>query len=137
MNLDAVVHTPSCDCYTCTMIKGFTACVTANAATKHDQDKLPLNLLPFESLIETSKVLQHGANKYAPSNWRKGIAYSRLIAAALRHIFAFATGEKLDSESNLHHLAHASCCILFLLSYETIGGGTDDRVCHNTVQKDS
>lgn len=93
---------------------------------KHDDGKLPLDLLPIEALEEVSRVLRHGAAKYGVHNWRKGMAWSRLIAAALRHIFAWVRGERIDKESGESHLAHACCALLFLLSYEQWGIGNDD-----------
>lgn len=60
-------------------------------------------------------------------NWAKGFTWSRLIGAALRHLFAFARGEDRDPESGLSHLAHAGCCILFLITHERCKLGTDDR----------
>lgn len=97
-------------------------------ALKNDQEKIPLDLLPFESLEEVGKVLKYGAEKYDAHNWRKGLIWSRLIGAALRHVFAFARGEDKDPETGYSHLAHAACCILFLLSYTITNNGTDDRV---------
>lgn len=94
---------------------------------KNDMGKTELALLPFEAVEEVGKVLTFGALKYEAHNWRKGMAWSRMLSAALRHIFAFARGEDLDPESGLSHLAHAACCILFLLSYTLNGGGHDDR----------
>lgn len=102
--------------------------VLENTATKHDSEKNPLELLPFEALEEIGKVLQFGAKKYDSHNWRKGFVWSRLIGAALRHIFAFARGEDKDPETGFSHLAHAGCCVLFLLSFTITNNGTDDRV---------
>lgn len=96
-------------------------------AIKADADKIPLDLLPFAALNEVGKVLGFGAKKYAAHNWRAGLSWSRLIAAGLRHLFAFAAGENNDPETGLCHLAHAVCCLLFLLEYVVKGGGTDDR----------
>jgi hypothetical protein len=95
--------------------------------TKNDADKPRLALLPFEALVEVSKVLSFGANKYEVHNWRKGFKWTRLIDAALRHVFAWVVGEDKDPETGLSHLAHAVCGLLFLLTYELRGGGVDDR----------
>jgi len=94
---------------------------------KYDTGKVPLELLPPEALIEIAKVLAFGAEKYGRHNWRKGMAWSRLVGAILRHLFAWMLGEDKDPESGLSHLAHAGCDILFLMSYEIQGSGTDDR----------
>lgn len=96
-------------------------------AQKFDDSKNPLDLLPTEALEQVGLVLQHGAKKYAAHNWRKGMRWSRLIAALLRHIFAFMRGEDNDPESGLSHMAHAGCCVLFLLNYQVTKEGEDDR----------
>jgi hypothetical protein len=60
-------------------------------------------------------------------NWRKGMNRSPLIDAAMRHLNAFNDAEDIDPESGLPHLAHARCCLGFLIEYATKGLGTDDR----------
>lgn len=95
--------------------------------TKHDDGKNQLALLPFEALEEVGKVMTFGAKKYAAHNWRSGFKYSRLISAALRHTFAFIRGEDNDPETGLSHLAHACCCLMFLLTQVLMKTGEDDR----------
>ena len=85
-----------------------------------------MDLLPSEALEEIAKVLGFGAKKYAPNNWRKGFAWSRLLAACFRHLFAYSRGERVDAESGLSHLAHAGAMLLFLLTHEVKGYGEDD-----------
>lgn len=97
------------------------------SALKFDQDKLPLHLLSTEALNQTAAVLKFGAQKYAEHNWRKGFAWSRPLSAALRHITAFNNGEDKDPESGLSHLAHAMCCIMFLIEFEKTHRELDDR----------
>jgi hypothetical protein len=94
---------------------------------KADAEKTMLALLPFEALEEVGKVMTFGAKKYAAHNWRGGFLYSRLISAGLRHFFSFIKGEDNDPETGLSHLAHAICCLLFLLTQVLKGTGTDDR----------
>lgn len=96
-------------------------------ALKFDQDKLPLHLLSTEAMNQTAAVLKFGAQKYAAHNWRKGFTWSRPLAAAMRHITAFNAGEDKDPESGLSHLAHAACCIMFLLEFEKTHKELDDR----------
>lgn len=107
---------------------------TANSSgVKADAGKLPMELLPFLALDEVAAVLQFGAKKYAAHNWRKGLHWSRLLGAAIRHLFLWGAGQQdTDAETGLSHLAHAACCVLFLLEYEKTGGGTDDRWKGNT-----
>ena len=103
-------------------------------AIKHDQDKLPLHLLSTEAMNQTAAVLAFGAQKYAEHNWRNGFAWSRPLSAAMRHITAFNAGEDRDPESGLSHLAHAACCIMFLLEFEKTHPHLDDRYKPNLPQ---
>lgn len=96
-------------------------------ALKFDDGKLPLHLLSTEAMNQTAAVLAFGAQKYAEHNWRKGFAWSRPLSAAMRHITAFNNGEDRDPESGLSHLAHAACCIMFLLEFEKTHQHLDDR----------
>lgn len=94
---------------------------------KADSEKNRLDLLPFDALEQVGLVLTFGAKKYAPGNWAKCPSRMRYFAAALRHLFAWARRKDPDEESGLPHLAHAACCVLFLLSLELRGLGEDDR----------
>jgi hypothetical protein len=106
-------------------------------ALKFDQNKLPLNLLSTEAMNQTAAVLAFGAQKYAEHNWRNGFAWSRPLAAAMRHITAFNDGEDRDPESGLSHLAHAACCIMFLLEFEKTHKHLDDRYKPDVPQAQS
>lgn len=86
---------------------------------KADDGKDRWDLLPTKAVRAVVKVLTFGAKKYAPENWRKvPDARRRYYAAALRHLTAWWEGETDDPETGLHHLAHAACCIIFLLEVE-------------------
>ena len=86
---------------------------------KHDAEKIRLDLLPPTALERVGEVLTYGAKKYAPENWRKVPDYRRrYTAAALRHLLAWMKGEPRDLESGLPHLAHAACCLLFILDLD-------------------
>ena len=49
---------------------------------KFDEGKVRVDLIPTESLFAVAEVLTFGASKYGEHNWRKGMAWSRLYAAA-------------------------------------------------------
>lgn len=102
---------------------------------KFDGGKPRMELLPGDALTEVAKVLAEGAKKYDDHNWRKGMKHSRLLGAALRHIHVYNDGEDLDPETGLSHLAHASCCLLFLLSYKNKDIGNDDRYASYNSRK--
>jgi hypothetical protein len=92
--------------------------MTQSNGVKFDQHKPRLDLLDAHAIEQLAAVLTFGAQKYDAHNWRKGILKSRLIAAALRHIFAYMRGEDNDPESGLSHIAHAMCNLMFLLGSE-------------------
>ncbi|WP_375675151.1 dATP/dGTP diphosphohydrolase domain-containing protein [Bartonella sp. CL100XZDX] len=100
---------------------------STNEAHKNDDDKPRIELIPPLALIEIGKVLEFGAKKYGANNWRNGMHWSRFHGAALRHLLAWFGGEHKDAESDLSHLAHAACCILFLMECEAQQIGHDDR----------
>lgn len=83
---------------------------------KRDDDKAPMAILADtgSALSGVARVMAHGANKYSRENWRNVNDKERYVSAALRHIFAYAQGERRDSESGLDHLDHAICSLLFL-----------------------
>jgi hypothetical protein len=86
--------------------------------TKNDKGKDRWDLLPWRATKEVVKVLTHGSIKYGDENWKLAQvdeARKRYVAAAMRHISAYMGGEKVDSESGIAHLAHAICCLMFIL----------------------
>ena len=86
---------------------------------KFDQGKPQWSLLPWSALRVVVAVLGFGAQKYAPNQWQDvPEAKTRYADAALRHLTAWMCGEQLDPESKLPHLAHAVCCLLFLIWFD-------------------
>lgn len=87
-----------------------------NFGMKFDGDKLDWSLMPFEQLEDVVKVLMIGAKKYQRDNWKfVDDAERRYFNAAMRHIIAYQNGQYYDDETKQPHLAHAICCLLFLL----------------------
>lgn len=90
--------------------------VLPTSGQKHDGGKLRWDLLPPEATEAVVKVLTHGAQKYGPENWRNvEEPRRRYYAAAMRHLNAWRQGFEADPDSGLPHLAHAICCLLFLV----------------------
>lgn len=71
---------------------------------------------PAAALTDAARVMMVGAKKYNPANWRTVRPSRRYIDAMLRHLFA-ATTDRHDDETGLPHIAHALCCVLFLLTH--------------------
>ena len=103
-------------------------------ALKFDEEKIRWDLLPWDGLEEIVKVLMFGATKYGEYNWTKGMAWQRLGRAAIGHIIDWLRGRNVDNETGISHLAHAGCCILFLLAYSVRGIGEDNRPMKNEVK---
>ena len=86
---------------------------------KFDGGKLQYGLVPPLALRETVKVLTFGAEKYEPDNWKRvPDPNRRYFDAAQRHLWAYKEGEVNDPESGVSHLAHALCCIMFMLDLD-------------------
>lgn len=94
---------------------------------KDDSKKDPWHLAPWDAFRAIVQVLRFGAEKYSDRNWENGMAWSRPFSALHRHLTAWWEGEGKDAETGMSHLWHAGCCIVFLISYEIRGVGTDDR----------
>ena len=103
---------------------------------KFDAGKPPMELLSTKGLREIAKVMGKGKEKYGAHNWRSGLAWTRVIGAAYRHLSSFADGEDLDPETGLSHLAHLGCCVLFLLEYIQTHPELDDRYKMSDPNKD-
>jgi hypothetical protein len=86
-----------------------------------------LDLVPYAAVSQIAEVLTFGAAKYGDNNWCRGARWGRYFAALQRHVTAWWGGEELDPETGKPHLAHAGCCLLFLMEYQRNGWGTDDR----------
>lgn len=101
--------------------------LTPGEGVKHDQEKPDMSCLSPIAMVKVAQVMTYGKKKYAKDNWRGGISYTRLIAASLRHIFAYLGGESLDPETDISHLAHAICDLQMILEFEETKPECDDR----------
>jgi len=102
---------------------------------KWDDGKVDWSYLPSGPVGEILKIYAGGAKKYGRGNYLKGIHYSRVFSAAMRHLWAWWRGEELDQESGLSHLAHAAWNVITLLEY-TQGikyQDFDDRTVSDTL----
>jgi len=97
-------------------------------AARFSKGKNRYDLIPPWPIDELAKVYTYGSKKYDDDNWRKGLAWKRnVIGPLFRHLWKWLRGEKLDDESNCHHLAMVmwQCCAL--MEYERCKVGQDDR----------
>jgi len=108
--------------------------VKMEGGVKNDLGKLRFDLVPPRALKELVAVYTYGvegAGKEGKGhpfrNWEKGMSWGRVFAALMRHLWSFWGGERYDSESGLHHLAHAAWGCLTLLEYTRHFPRLDDR----------
>jgi len=98
---------------------------------KNDQTKADHSLISPFFKQDMAAALTDGAKKYGRTNWlTPGLNYSRVMAAAQRHLTAWEGGETNDPESGVPHLAHAACCLMMLHEYDRRGlrrSELDDR----------
>lgn len=94
---------------------------------KHDQEKDPWQLVPWDAVRCITKILAFGSRKYQPRNWENGMNWDRLFRAAIEHLTSWFQTGKPDPETGYSHLWHAGCCVLFLIAYELRGIGNDNR----------
>lgn len=94
---------------------------TTKTGLKFDDGKPMLELMPPNAELAVARVLTFGAGKYGPDNWRElDNLYPRYLGAARRHLNALQRGEACDPETGEHHLAHAVCCLMFILEDELL-----------------
>jgi len=90
-----------------------------NCGKKYDGDKPRMHLIPPRALLAVGMVLTEGAKKYGDHNWKQlDNLQERYTSAALRHMMAHMAGQTYDEETNLSHLAHTICCLMFKLEIE-------------------
>jgi len=102
------------------------------------QKKPPMTLIPTASLIYLARVMELGAKKYTPFNWRNPATPVRMtvyLAAAWRHLLQILDGENNDPESNNPHAAHAMACFAILLDAQACGTLVDDRPLPGAASK--
>lgn len=102
--------------------------IAKSGAVKNDKGKLRYDLMPARPLQDIVTILTLGADKYADRNWEKGFPWSRPYAALMRHLWAWWMGQDKDPEWGMSHLAHAACCLIFLMEFEYTHPELDDRV---------
>jgi|SRR5690606_27850134 len=87
----------------------------------------PAPKLDPQIVFEAAPVLAFGAKKYSPGGWERGVEFTRVASAGLRHALAYGT---LDGESGLPHAGHLACNLLFAATFEARGeryASQDDR----------
>lgn len=92
---------------------------TTDSAARYNKNKPRWSLVDFKSVEPIVRVLEFGAMKYAPENWKKGLDKAELAESLLRHSMSLANGEENDPESGLPHIGHIMCNCMFYQYHST------------------
>lgn len=84
-------------------------------------------LIPVYPLEQVARLYGYGAKKYADRNWEKGYEWRKSYDALQRHVNAFWSGEDIDAESGLPHLASAVFHCFALMEWGKTHPELDDR----------
>lgn len=100
--------------------------------TRFNSGKPRWSMMDHEAMLPMIDVLEFGAAKYAEDNWRKPVENPMEVWESLnRHVLEIKSGMKewgdiYDKDSNLNHIGHAMCNLMFL-SYHLIQKGEQKR----------
>lgn len=82
-------------------------------AMRFNEGKRKWGLVHWKSVEPMVQVLEFGAAKYAPENWKKGLDKKEILESMMRHLAALMDGEKTDAESGISHMGHIMCNAMF------------------------
>ena len=85
------------------------------------------DLIPTEPLRILAEHYGRGAQKYAERNWELGLDWSKLYAAAQRHLNQFWAGEDIDPETQTPHVISAAWMCFALCQMMETHPQLDDR----------
>lgn len=87
------------------------------------QSHIPVrfDLIDAKALFAAAAVLNEGAEKYSPGNWRL-IPVRDHLNHLLMHTYAYLSGDRTDD-----HLSHALCRAIFALGVELDPDGTPEK----------
>lgn len=107
---------------------------------KIDEGKPKLSLIYKSFVDETAKVRMYGLTKYPDQeNWRTTKteehydALLRHVFAAKAHFLSESSGEENDVSSDLDHLSHAACNIMFLIEEKYTGKKKEKEVIKEAI----
>lgn len=89
---------------------------------RYNEGKPKWSYVHYESLIPMIRVLEYGALKYAPDNWKIGLNLNEILESTQRHLAKLMDGEEIDEESGLSHMGHIQCNAMFYNYHKSING---------------
>jgi len=101
-------------------------------ALRYNAGKPKWSLVHYESLTPMVRVLEIGAKKYAPDNWKKKIDRKEVLESAMRHLSALMDGQDNDPETHESHIGHLMCNAMFF-SYHFVINKKENESNENRV----
>lgn len=95
------------------------------------------DLIPIGALATVARLYGKGAEKYAEHNWRRGYEWSKSYAALQRHATQFWSGEDIDEEMQLPHLASVVFHAFTLMTFMEEQREYDDRFIGPMTEKEA
>jgi len=83
--------------------------------------------IPNLALTELAKLFKLGSLKYASRNWSRGYEWSKSYAAMQRHANLWWSGESIDLELHLNHMASVAWHAMVMLEFTITKPSFDDR----------
>ncbi len=84
-----------------------------NKGLRYNEGKPKWGLVHFKSLEPMVRVLEYGAKKYSPDNWKKGLDKREILECMMRHLAAIMDGEDIDPETGITHMGNIQCNAMF------------------------
>jgi hypothetical protein len=97
------------------------------SAQRFNVGKLRWNLIWWPAIQIMGWVLEMGALKYSPDNWKKGLNREEILESMQRHLVALFGGQETDPESKIHHMGHIMCNAMFYLYHHMNNSFTKQR----------
>jgi hypothetical protein len=87
--------------------------MSVDRALRYNDGKLKWSLVDYKSLEPMIRVLEYGAEKYSPDNWKRGLDKKEILESMMRHLASVLDGEENCPESGLSHIGHIQCNAMF------------------------
>jgi len=101
--------------------------VTSETGGSKGAKRARLGSIDPQAILDVARVAGFGEEKYDRLNYMRGYPWSLSFDACQRHLMLFWSGEDLDEESGLPHLAHAAWHCLAMLAFMREHPDYDDR----------
>lgn len=98
--------------------------------------KPALRFVPSALNLVVSRVMELGAKKYGPFNWRTTpVSLLTYLDAIERHLMEVRDGLDVDPESGVTPVAHIGACVAIILDAKAHGTLIDDRFARGPASK--